>query len=57
VKDKNDYYSTNQTDHTKSADPDRKDTVNSETTSADELSDTELEQVSGGGDGGSTWIP
>lgn len=57
MKDKNEYYSTDQTNPVKNAEPSPNDPLASETNSADELSDTELEQVSGGGDGGSTWIP
>ena len=50
----------NGTDHTirtSTIEPDSKVPLTSEPTGADELSDAELEQVSGGGDGGSTWNP
>jgi len=57
LKDKTDTNRTDKTSSTPVPEPNKKDPAVTDSDDVEELSDTDLEQVSGGGDGGSTWTP
>ncbi len=57
MKEKTGTYRNDQTSRTPAVEPEKKDPATADPNEVEELSDTDLEQVSGGGDGGSTWTP